>query len=485
MTSAPHISGIRSAAIDLRAVQRRTLGVLALAQISSGVGVAVSVALSSLFVAKLSGSTAISGLAGTATVLGAALLALPTARTTGRSGRRAGLTLAYGSAVAGCLIAVVAVVLSSWPLLLAALVLVGGASAGNLSARYSATDLAPEGHAARHLSLVVWSATFGTVAGPNLAEPAANLAEALDFPRAAGPFALAGITFTVATLIINLGLRPDPLLLARSAHRFSAPADAEPTLEGNSPQSGAFPEAAPPGRAATRSAPPAKAVSETVPQVGAVSGTAPQGKADVEAKASLVDTLRDAWGTIRAIPAARQALVAIAVSHTAMVSIMSMTPVHLDHGHAGISVIGIVISLHIAGMYVLSPVVGWLADRLGRSPVLIAGMVLLLISAALAGTAGYGVPQISAGLFVLGLGWSCGLVAGSALLTESVPLDRRPAVQGLSDLTMNVCGATGALLAGAVVGTTSFATLTTAVAVMVALTALTLIRGHRTPANPA
>src|SRR5262245_14682931 len=154
MTSALHVSA-RPTAADLRRAQRRTLGVLALAQIISGVGVAVGVALSSLYVAKLSGSTAISGLAGMATVLGAALLALPTARTTGRSGRRAGLTLAYGAAVSGCLVAVVAVLLSSWPLLLVALVLIGGASAGNLSARYSATDLAPEGHAARHLSLVV------------------------------------------------------------------------------------------------------------------------------------------------------------------------------------------------------------------------------------------------------------------------------------------------------------------------------------------
>ncbi|GIH29224.1 putative MFS-type transporter YddS [Acrocarpospora phusangensis] len=421
MTSAPRVSA-RPTTVDLRQAQRRTLGVLAMAQIISGIGVAVGVALSSLFVAKLSGSTAISGLAGTATVLGAALLALPTARTTGRSGRRAGLTLAYGSAVAGCVIAVVAVLLTSWPLLLAALVLIGGASAGNLSARYSATDLAPEGHAARHLSLVVWAATLGSVTGPNLAEPAADLAESLSIARDAGPFALAAVTFAVSTIIINLGLRPDPLLLARA----TSGASEAPGSDG--------------------------------------------------VRTSLLGTLRDAWGTIRAIPAARRALGAIAVSHTAMVSIMSMTPVHLDHGHAGISVIGIVISLHIAGMYMLSPLVGWLADRIGKPPVLIAAMVLLLISAALAGTAGYGVPQITAGLFVLGLGWSFGLVAGSAMLSEAVPLDRRPAVQGLSDLTMNVCGATGALLAGAVVGAASFAALTLAIAVLVILTGLALVR---------
>src|SRR5690606_10464788 len=139
-------------------------------------------------------------------------------------------------------------------------------------------------------------------------------------------------------------------------------------------------------------------------------------------------TLRQAWTVLRTVPDARRALVAIAVSHTAMVSVMSMTPVHLDHGGATISIIGIVISVHIAGMYMLSPVVGWLADRLGRVPVLLLGMVQLLAAVALAGSAGeHGVVQISVGLFLLGTGWSCGLVAGSAMLTQAVPLERRPA----------------------------------------------------------
>ncbi|WP_214107098.1 MFS transporter [Acrocarpospora catenulata] len=403
--------------VDLRSIQRRTLGVLSLAQIVSGVGVAVAVALSSLYVANLSGSTAISGLAGTATVLGTALMALPTAKVAGRSGRRAGLTVAYGVAVLGCLLAILSVGVGSWPLLLVALALTGGASAGNLSARYTATDLAPHGHAARHLSLVVWSATIGSVAGPNLAEPAAALGAQLGLSRDAGPFALAALTFATATIIINLGLRPDPLLVARATNVAGRP---EARSEGG--------------------------------------------------------TMREAWQVVWGLSGARRALVGIAVSHAVMVSVMSMTPVHLDHGGVGFSAIGVVISLHIAGMYVLSPVVGWAADRVGRGTVMAAGMALLFASAVLAGTAGHDVPRMAAGLAVLGLGWSCGLVAGSALLTESVPLESRPAVQGLSDLVMNVCGAAGALLAGVLVGATSFPAFTVVVAVTVAVTALPLVR---------
>ncbi|MER5319079.1 MFS transporter [Streptosporangium roseum] len=399
-------------------VQRRTLAVLSVAQITSGVGVAVGFAFSSLVVAQLSGSVSISGLAGTASVLGAALLALPTARASGRSGRRAGLALAYGCALLGCLITVVAITVRSWPLMLAGLVLFGGASAGSLASRYSATDLSPPGHSARHLSWVVWAATIGSVAGPNLAEPADHLGRRLGLAPDTGPFALSLLAFAIALAVIVIGLRPDPLLLARSI----APA-------------------------------PASAPGTTVPAARARG------------------TLRTAWQALRQAPAAVRALVAIAVSHTAMVSVMSMTPVHLDHGGSPNWVIGIVLSLHIAGMYVLSPLVGWLADRVGRVPVLTLGMGLLLAAAVLAGTAGpHGVTQVSAGLALLGAGWSCGLIAGSAMLSDAVPLEHRPAVQGLSDLLMNVCGATGAVAAGVIVGALSYGVLGTVVAVMVTIT---------------
>ncbi|MGN9782730.1 MFS transporter [Nonomuraea sp. ZG12] len=395
-------------------MQLRTLGVLSGAQIVGGVGVAVGLALSSVVVDELSGSTVISGFAGTATVLGAALLALPIAKAAGRGGRRVGLALAYLAALLGCVISVTAIGMENWPLLLAGLVLVGGGSAGNLAARYSATDLSPPGHAARHLSLVVWAATIGSVAGPMLAEPTDRIGLDAGLAGKAGPFAFAALAFAGALVIVLAGLRPDPLKLARE-----------------------------------------------------LDGTPPAAKGGTR-------TIRTGWLSLRAAPMARTALVMIAVSHTAMVSIMSMTPVQLHHDGSSLDVIGIVISLHIAGMYVLSPVVGWLADKVGRVPVLLLGMALLLASAVLAGTAGHRVWQVSVALFLLGLGWSCGLVAGSALVSESVPIEGRTAVQGLSDLLMNVCGATGTIIAGAIVGGLSYGVLGLVVGVMVTAAGLWL-----------
>ncbi|MGZ4519836.1 MAG: MFS transporter [Mycobacteriaceae bacterium] len=156
------------------------------------------------------------------------------------------------------------------------------------------------------------------------------------------------------------------------------------------------------------------------------------------------------------------------VSHVVMVGLMSMTPVHMGHGGATLKVIGLVITAHIAGMYALSPVVGWLADRLGRIPVLVLGAGLLGASAVvLAGTGAGNAEQLTVGLVLLGLGWSCGLVAGSALLIDSVPAADRTAVQGLSDLAMNVGGAVGGVVAGAVVASESYAVLATGAAVLV------------------
>ncbi|GAA2204308.1 MFS transporter [Nonomuraea monospora] len=419
MTSAPTKPAVSPPDLIQR-IQRRTLVVLSAAQIVGGVGVAVGLALSSVVVDELSRSTVISGFAGTATVLGAALLALPTAKASGRGGRRAGLSLAYTAALAGCAISVLAISLHTWPLLLAGLVLVGGGSAGSLAARYSATDLSPKDRSARHLSLVVWASTIGSVAGPNLAEPADRIGMSLGLVEKAGPFAFAALAFALAVVVILCFLRPDPLTLARAG----APA----------------------------------------------------------ADSGRNRTIRTAWQTLRSTPMARRALVMIAVSHTAMVSVMSMTPVKLHHDGSNLDVIGLVISLHIAGMYVLSPVVGWLADKAGKVPVLVLGSALLLSAAALAGTAGHRVWQVTAALVLLGLGWSCGLVAGSALVTESVPIERRPAVQGLSDLLMNVCGATGTIVAGAIVGLLGYGMLGLMVGIMVALSGLWLITvRHRTP----
>ncbi|WOQ68557.1 MFS transporter [Microbacterium limosum] len=149
---------------------------------------------------------------------------------------------------------------------------------------------------------------------------------------------------------------------------------------------------------------------------------------------------------------ARFAIFAIAASHGVMVAVMAMTPVHLQHHGAALTVIGLTISLHIAGMYALSPIFGVLADRLGRVHTVAIGQALLLASLLTAWLWAEAQAAVTVSLVLLGLGWSAATVAGSALLTEATAEQLRTRRQGRSDLTMNLVGAGGAISAGVVLG---------------------------------
>ena len=172
-------------------------------------------------------------------------------------------------------------------------------------------------------------------------------------------------------------------------------------------------------------------------------------------------------------------MAAVAVGHLVMVGVMAMTPVHIGeggHDHVAVlRIVGLVLSVHIAGMYALSPVMGWLTDRLGRRPVILLGIGLLGCACAVAGTAGHDTTRLSIGLGLLGLGWSATMVAGSTLLSESIDVAVRPAAQGLSDMVMGFGGAAAGALSGLVLQLAGYPTLTLIAAIaVIPLLALTL-----------
>ncbi|MEU3205191.1 MFS transporter [Streptomyces cyaneofuscatus] len=377
-------------AAGLPALQRRTSAVLVVSQILGGLGVAIGIALAPMLATEVTGSEALSGLAPTASVAGTALLSLPLAALMTSRGRRPGLVLAYVIGALGGGLVVLGTMARSFPLLLLGMAAFGAGSSANLQARFAAADLVGPERRGRAISTVVWATTIGSVVGPNIAAPAGRLFRGSPVPETAGPYLWSAVAFLAAGVTVALLLRPDPLLTAR-----------------------------------------------------ALAPRSPQG----EGKSSL----RAGVAAVRESPMAKLALGTVTVSHTAMVSIMVMTPVHLGGHGAGLQLIGLVISGHIAGMYAFSPVMGWLADRFGRLSVIGLAVGLLSCAALLSGTAGPRHGQTALGLFVLGLGWSAGMIAGSALLTDSVPQDARAAVQGLSDLTMNAAAGIGGATAGVIV----------------------------------
>nr|WP_275889284.1 MFS transporter [Nakamurella flavida] len=391
-----------------------------MAQVAGGIGFGAGLSVGILLATDVTRSEGWAGVARTSTTVVAAAVALPLARAAVRSGRRISLTTGWAVAALGsALLVAVAGMTPSAPatlLLVVGLGLTGAGSAASLQSRYAAVDLAPDDRRSRQLSLVVWSTTVGTVLGPNLGVPGEALSRALGLAPIAGAFVIATVMQLVAALITS-ALRPDPLVLAG---RYVAP---------RAPGAGERPSA--------------------------------------------VAALRRAWGQ----RPSRLALIALCAAHTVMVAVMTMTPVHMDHHGASLALVGLTISLHVVGMFAFSPWVGAAADRFGRIPVLATGAGVLLLALLVAGTSGDSMARVTVGLVLIGVGWSCALVAGSALLTESVPEADRLAVQGGSDAAMNVAAAIGAAASGPLLGLIGFAGLSGFGAVLLGLALLLTLTG--------
>jgi MFS family permease len=148
------------------------------------------------------------------------------------------------------------------------------------------------------------------------------------------------------------------------------------------------------------------------------------------------------------------------VTQVAMVAIMTMTPVQMRHHHHGLADVGLVIGLHIAGMYLPSPLTGVLVDRLGRTPMAIASGVVLLAAGVVAATApGDSLAAMVVALVLLGVGWNLGLITGTALVVDATEPMERPRVQGSIDVLVALAGAGGGALSGVVVALGGYPTL--------------------------
>ncbi|MEW5917759.1 MAG: MFS transporter [Gemmatimonadota bacterium] len=382
--------------IDLASLQRRTLRLLFATQIISGIGVAIGSSVGALLAAQLA-DVRISGFALSAIVVGSAVLALPATAIVQRLGRRLSLATTYSFAALGAIVVVLAALRESVAFLFVGFFFFGGGTAAGLQARYAAVDLAAPVHRGRHLSIIVWATTLGAVAGPNFAALAGASLNGYGIPTLAGPFVFSAVLFAVAAVLLLTLMRPDPAIVARQVSASSA--------------------------------------GDATAQRGTVG-------------------MRVALGVVLREPSARLGVIAMAVGHVVMIAVMAMTPVHIRNaGHGAehtLRIVGVVLSVHIAGMYAFAPVVGWLTDRIGRRAVILMGIGFLLAACAVAGTAGHQSPQLALGLMLLGIGWSSTMVAGSTMLSESVSVELRAAAQGLSDFTMGLASATAGALSGVI-----------------------------------
>ena len=385
--------------------QRRTLAVLLLAQILSGAGLAAGITVAALLAEQMLGSSRWSGLPTVFFTVGSAAAAVGLGRLSQRFGRRAGLSTGYLIGALGPVGVVVAAGMGNIVLFFASMIVYGAGAATNLQARYAGADLAAPSRRGRAVSIVLVATAVGAILGPNLVSTTGMVATKIGFPALAGPFMLAGLAYSAGALVLWLLLRPDPLLLARSIA----------------------------AEVSSRSATPA-APSEA----GAVPGP------------------RQRWSWALASGAGIMIL-----TQLIMVAIMTITPIHIEHHGHGVDVTGIVIGAHVAGMFLPSPFSGWLVDRYGYLAIAVAAGVTLLAAGLIAAWAPVdSVATLVLALVLLGVGWNLGLVSGTTLVTDAVPLETRARTQGVVDLGIALAGAGGGLSSGLIFAATSYATLT-------------------------
>lgn len=363
-----------------------------LAQILGAMGVGASLTVGTGLIIHVAHNEAISGFAATMNTLGAALAGIPLARLAVRKGRRFALATGNIVAVLGAAIVILAGQTANLALVFTGLLVMGVGGAVQLQARFAATDLSLPEHRGRDLSLVVWSTTIGAVLGPNLVAPGEVLGHSLGMPVLTGAFLITGTAQLCAAILVLVALRPDPLLTAQR-------------------------------------------IQKEIEDSGSGTDEIPAGEKAAEIAHHQVFEQR-------------AAIAVIAIAQAVMVAIMAMTPANLAHHGYTISVIGLTISLHIAGMYALSPVFGLLVDKLGARRVIVFGVAQLFAATFFTFVSGDNSTFVLIGLILLGTGWSAVTVAGSAQLTASTPLAMRPKRQGQSDALMNLAGASAGAVAG-------------------------------------
>ena len=395
--------------IDLDRAGKRIVATLLASQSILSAGLIVIFTVASITAVRLAGGDeSWTGIPSTVLLIGAALVAAPIGRLMDARGRLTGLLIGYGFGISGTALAGWSVITESLYPFLVGIFLIGLGRGAIELGRYAAAEARPPERRARAISLVVMGGTVGSISGPTLIIVAGTVAAWFSLPEEAGPWLLATAFFALAMLMLAALLHPDPREIARRMHD---------TLS-------------------------------------------------IEQKELSAQPPRGFW-TIWADPRMKLAVVAMAAGQLAMVIVMTITPVHMDHVPHPLSSISLVIMAHTLGMFGLSFVTGWLADKVGRQRMILTGG-LVLAAACIMAPFSDTVIWLAVALFLLGLGWNFAFVAGSALLDDLLQPSEKGTIQGTVDSIVKIASGIGSFSSGLVFAWTGFA-LTSWATVVIAL----------------
>ncbi len=378
---------------ERRGIQKRVVRVLQLGVIPGGLAMTSGYAAAALLGSEITGSETKGALAAMCLSLGGTLLGLPLGVIMARRGRRLGLTIGYLSGALGGFLASVAALTGAYILLVLGMVLIGSGQASNLAARYTGADLASDQDRAESMSLVMWANTVGSVLGPTIGLGLTSLGSENSTARFALPYIFSTVLFSIAASIIFKSLKPDPLHIAA---KFGGVSDIKP--------------------------PSFSALKKLVSH-----------------------------------PTARLGLLGMMLSQAVMVGVMTVTPLHMKDGGQSTAFIGLMISLHIVGMYAFSPLVGKLTDHFGCEVMIGLGALMLALGAEVAShTSAPDAMGHIVGLFLVGVGWNFCIVAAGSLIVSAFEPGIRVATQASADVLMTATGATAGISSGLAVEQRSF-----------------------------
>jgi predicted MFS family arabinose efflux permease len=403
---------------ETRRSQRAVLALLSVITVIASTGLAAGGTAGSLLGERLAGTDALAGLPLGMLVIGSGIMALVISRQTSHMGWGRSLMLGYVVGAFGGTLVIVATVAGSFAGLLAGSLMLGAANSSVFLTRYAAAAISGEGERGRALGAIFFATAIGAVASPGFLGPSGALARMIGLPPLSGLYLIAMACFITAAL-----------LFAAISHA-------------------------------------------AVPYVGF-------GAALLGAAKTAPVTRSEIVSGLSATPA-KLALVILAATNLVMVAIMAIAPVQMTAQNHDLQLVGVIVSMHVAGMFAPSPVTGWLADHIGATKVAVAGLLLLIaagITGALMGQ--HGAMAMGVMLILLGAGWNCGVVGGSILLASSATVSLRVHVEGIGEVAMSFAAALGAPTAGVVVALGGISALALAGAFVALFTLAFVVRAAR------
>jgi len=381
---------------DLSKLARKITWVLFANQSLASAGFIAAATINSIIGAKLGGSASFAGVPSAVYLLGMALAASAWGYIMDQIGRRNGIVSGLIIGVIGNALVLFAIGISSFLLFLIGMVLMGITNAAVVLGRFAAAEVNPPEKRGAAISNVVLGGTFGAIVGPLLVGPMGNFVRTLGMDELAGAYFATLILFAISSVVVFVGLRPDPRDLGKQvAAEYPDPAQAAFT-----------------------------------------------GKAR-----PIFEILRQ--------PAALVAVSAMALGQVVMVAVMVITSLHMSNHQHNLRDISAVISSHTFGMFAFSVLSGRLSDRWGRGPVILVGASTLLL-ACITAPLSPNVFPLAVALFLLGLGWNFCFVGGSALLADQLSPLERSRTQGMNDLLVGLASAIGSLGSGIVFAASNY-----------------------------